>query len=58
MKYLIVGIIVVIAVLAWVLSRRGSSGVGSSGSTDTIEGALGHHRREGSGGGSGLGGGG
>ena len=57
MKYLIIGIIVVIALLAWVLSRRGSSGMSSNGSTDSVEGALGQqaHRH---GPGSGLGGGG
>ena len=56
MKYVIVGIIIVIAVLAWVLSRRGSGGVGTNASTDTIEGALGQQHREGPGGGQGFGG--
>ena len=58
MKYVIVGIIIVIAVLAWVLSRRGSSGLGSSGSSDSESGALGQAlRNEGPGGaGSGFGG--
>ena len=46
MKYVIVGIIIVIAVLAWVLSRRGSSGLGSSGSSDTEAGALGQTHQQ------------
>lgn len=41
MKYVIVGIIVVIALLVWGLNRRGASGLGSSGSSDTEAGALG-----------------
>jgi hypothetical protein len=57
MKYVIIGIIVVIALLAFVLSRRGSTGLGQNGSTDTTAGALGQTRRD-SGSAGGLGGGG
>ena len=54
MKYLI-ALVVIIAVLAYVLSRRGSSGLG--GGTETTEKALGQSHREGPGGGQGFGGG-
>ncbi|MFW5472463.1 hypothetical protein ACOCJ5_04060 [Knoellia sp. CPCC 206450] len=53
MKYLIVGIIIVIALLVIVLNRRGATNLGSNGSTDTEAGALGqqtHHNHPGSGG--------
>lgn len=42
MKYVIVGIVVVIAILAWYLSRRGSSGP-TQGSPDA---APGHHHQQ------------
>ena len=54
MKFLI-ALIVIIAVLAFILSRRGSSGLGSNGSTDSVEGSLGHTRRDGPGGNQGYG---
>ena len=50
MKYVIIGIIVVIALLVWVLNRRGTSGLGSNGSTDTIEGTTSPHRQQNQGG--------
>lgn len=55
MKYILL-IIIVIAVLAYILNRRGSSGLGSNGSTDTVAGALGQqaHRNDGPGGSPGL----
>ena len=56
MKYLIIGIIVAIAILAYLLSRRGSTGV--SGDTEkSVAKALGQSHRGGPGSG-GLGGGG
>lgn len=54
MKYLI-ALVVIIAILAYILNRRGSSGLG--GGTETAEKALGQSHREGAGGGPGLGGG-
>lgn len=45
MKF-IIGIVVVIAILAYVLSRRGSGGLGSSGSSDTEAGALGQQAHQ------------
>jgi len=54
MKY-IIGIIVVIAILAWILNRRGSGGLG--GGTETTDKALGQSHREGPGAGQGFGGG-
>lgn len=56
MKF-VIAIVIIIALLALYLQRRGASGVGKNGSTDTVEGSLGaqaHHH----GPGSGLGGGG
>lgn len=53
MKYLIIGIVVLIALLVFVLNRRGTTNLGSNGSTDTEAGALGqqtHHNHPGSGG--------
>ncbi|CAN7175786.1 hypothetical protein [Knoellia sp. LjRoot47] len=53
MWQLIVGFVVVIAVLAFVLNRRGNSGLHSKGSTDTEAGSLGQamrHNHPGSGG--------
>ena len=44
MKYLI-ALVVVIAILAYLLNRRGSSGLGSG--TETTEKALGQSHREG-----------
>ena len=54
--WLIIGFIVVVALLAWVLQRRGSSGLSSNGSTDSTPGALGSqvHRDPSSGGSMGL----
>lgn len=57
MKYLVIGLIVVIALLVWALNRRGQSGLGPKGSSDTPAGALGQQHREGPGGGPGFGGG-
>lgn len=55
MKFLI-ALVVVIAVLAYLLSRRGSTGV--SGDTEkSVAKALGQSHREGPGGGAGFGGG-
>lgn len=54
MKYVIVGIIIVIALLAWVLNRRGASGLGSG--TETTEKALGQSGRYSGGGDAGFGG--
>ena len=55
MKYLI-ALVVIIAILAYLLNRRGSSGLG--GGTETTEKALGQtHRGAGPGGGQGFGGG-
>lgn len=55
MKYLIV-LLIVIAALAWWLNRRGSSGLSSGGSTDSVPGALGQqaHRNDAQGGPGGL----
>lgn len=55
MWQLIIGFVVVVALLAWVLNRRGSTGRGSSPSRDTVEGAFGSTRSEGHGGGYGPG---
>lgn len=41
MKWIVIGIIVLIALLVWVLHRRGSNGMSVNGSTDTLEGAMG-----------------
>ena len=46
MKFLI-GIVVVIAILAYILYRRGSGGLGSSGSSDTEAGALAQQTHQG-----------
>ena len=54
MRYLI-AIVVIIAILAYLLNRRGSSGLG--GGIETPHKALGQSHREGPGGGPGLGGG-
>ncbi|GAA4119731.1 hypothetical protein GCM10022415_20190 [Knoellia locipacati] len=54
MWQLIVGFVVVIAVLVFVLNRRGSGGLSSS-TRDTVEGALAESRWEGRGGGYGGG---
>ena len=51
MKYLI-ALVVIIAILAYILNRRGSSGLG--GGTETDETALGLSHREGAGGGPGA----
>jgi hypothetical protein len=55
MKF-VIALVVIIGILAFVLHRRGSSGISQNGSTDSVEGALGQqaHRH---GPGSGLGGG-
>lgn len=55
MKYILV-IIIVIAVLAYVLSKRGSTGLGGT-KTETTEKALGQSHRNDGVGGSGFGGG-
>jgi len=54
-KYVIV-LLIVIAALAWWLNRRGSSGLGSNGSVDSVPGALGQqaHRNDTHGGAGGL----
>lgn len=52
MKWFIV-LLLVIAALAWWLNRRGSTGMSSNGSTDTVAGSLGqnvHNDRQGGGG--------
>lgn len=49
MKYLI-GIIVVIGILAYLLHRRGATGLGGSGDTETVEKSLGQSHRPGAGG--------
>jgi hypothetical protein len=51
--WLVIGFIVLVALLAWGLNRRGTSGLGSSPSRDTVEGSLGASRHEGYGGGFG-----
>lgn len=48
-----IGFAAVVALLAWVLNRRGTTGLDSSPSRDTVEGALGSTRSEGYGGGFG-----
>ena len=51
--WLIIGFVVVVALLAWVLNRRGTTGLSGSPSRDTVEGSLGSTRHEGYGGGFG-----
>ena len=55
-KYLIIGIIVLIVLLVFVLNRRGTTNLGSNGSTDTTPGALGQqaHRNDTHGGAGGF----
>ncbi|GGB74323.1 hypothetical protein N798_05530 [Knoellia flava TL1] len=53
MWQLIVGFVVVVALLAWVLHRRGNSGLSGSPARDSVEGSLGSSRHEGYGGGFG-----
>ncbi|PRY57537.1 hypothetical protein BCF74_11551 [Knoellia remsis] len=40
MWWIVLGIVVLIAVTAWWLGRRGSTGVSGSPSTDTVESAI------------------
>ena len=55
MKYILL-LVILIAVLAYVLNKRGSAGLGST-KTETSEKALGQsHRNDGPGGPAGLGG--
>ena len=43
MKYIVIGIVLIIALLAWFLSRRGSSGLGDHNSADTEGWGLGRY---------------
>lgn len=55
MKYLII-LVFIIAVLAYILNRRGSTGMSKNGSTDTVEGSLGQGAHRQGPGGGGIGG--
>lgn len=55
MKFLIV-LIIIIAALAYILNRRGSTGMSKNGSTDSVEGALGQGAHRQGPGGGGIGG--